>query len=164
MREATNTLSSVWFFRLLSMAVICLCLLLRAFAGGWWFLGLSLFGPYAAIAVVHLWLTARRVPSPKPFPGPLARAILISHLFLIAAALLQWDEGDAPCGWITIRKLLWGAVDCQGDFWDRLSLPSFAPVVASWFWIWMLRRREDKRSGPSNPEATKRTTLSLFGP
>jgi hypothetical protein len=121
--------------------IVCsVAFFLRFVTGGWYIL--AGFVPYILICLAHYGVHSYAASRSSPITHSLIWLFLLSNIFLLAAFLFQYDEGDGP-GWLTITAFLdWrfsGTVLSEyGLFYNGLL---FTPVLATWILL-MLRTRK----------------------
>jgi hypothetical protein len=139
--NAANFFHSRAFFRTVAVLVVGLCAFVRIVTAGWGFLVLTVICVYPAISLLHLWFTAVKIPETQELPSSTRHMLWVSHMLLVAAALLQYDEGYGS-GWLTATELLRiGRFEMKFPIlWD---LVLFVPVLASWVLLWKTWRHEE---------------------
>jgi hypothetical protein len=120
-----------WAVRSIAVAVVTLCLMVQFQASGGWY---TIFGIFLwpAVGAMHLVAHSIRLKPDSKVSRPRMTLITVSHLLLISAFLLQYDQGDGP-NWLTITALFGGGA--APTWWPNpgiMNLAVFLPVLVTW--------------------------------
>jgi hypothetical protein len=107
--------------------------ILKCMVGGWF--TLLFIWIYVPIGFTHVVIHGN---ASQSIPQTRALAI-VSNVLLLMAFLVQLDEGDGPCRWITITGLLYGPgfSPCFDQPWLNpfFNLIAFVPAAITWVFL-----------------------------
>jgi hypothetical protein len=137
-RAAISEATASTAFTLVAVAVAVAAAMLRLANDGW---GVLLLGPfYLAILIGHV--IVHRKAGTTPSAGlPHLASIALSHIVLVCAFLLQWDQGDSSVADLTLVEVL--NLRAAPPTWipQWLSVPALGAVLLSWAGALVSRRR-----------------------
>ncbi len=129
---------------LIAVLISAFCFFAWAYSGGWLVFLFSI--PYLLICVAHVWIQgeASRWLLPR-----VKYLLLASNVFLFAAFMLQWDQGDGSFGWLTYRAFFGqgpGYEDSAAPNWwpqnMALNVILFIPELATLVALYRIARRK----------------------
>jgi hypothetical protein len=136
-----------WALRYVAIFVVALCLFLQFKTWGGWFTIVGI-GLWPLVGLAHLVAHFIKLPRSGHIQGSRLVLIAFSHVLLISAFLLQYDQGDGP-GWLTITALL-GNPAVVGSTYPPAWWPDalknnfvlFVPVFITWVLLLALPVRQ----------------------
>lgn len=120
--------------KIAAITIVAFCAVMKYQTAGW----LTLMPFYPAIGILHYYIHARSIRYLRVIGWSLLILIVLSHILLILAFLLQYDLGDGP-GWLTITALTGdgpGSLSAEPQSWWSppflMNILVFLPVFITW--------------------------------
>lgn len=143
--------------------VIGLCIGIKILSIGWFTVIIGIF-VYPAILIVHTIVHVRVLGRSLEIAPKL---ILISHLLLLLAFLLQMDSGDSSqfVAWSNVVWWLFGLAvhppDSMSELGWYIGWASFVIVAISW-WLLLWGRSITELSPPDRPEKVRTAVILIY--